>query len=88
MSLIQAPLYDDMDIQRDIEQNSIPTREVARLFPYVLLTFVLVWLWDYAKVAVAFVGAHWVIVLVLVIVGFGAYGAYGAYLEAQEKKNK
>lgn len=58
---------------------------VARLFPYVLLTFVLVWLWDYAKVAVAFVGAHWVIVLVLVIVGFGAYGAY---LEAQEKKNK
>lgn len=29
MSLIQAPLYDDMDIQRDIEQNSIPTREVA-----------------------------------------------------------
>ena len=58
---------------------------VARLFPYVLLTFVLVWLWDYAKVAVAFVGAHWVIVLVLVIVGFCAYGAY---LEAQEKKNK
>lgn len=58
---------------------------VARLFPYVLLTFVLVWLWDYAKVAVAFVGAHWVIVLVLVIVGFGAYGAY---LEAQEKKTK
>lgn len=58
---------------------------VARLFPYVLLTFVLVWLWDYAKVAVAFVGAHWVIVLVLVIVGFGAYGAY---LEVQEKKTK
>ena len=29
MSLMQAPLYDDMDIQRDIEQNSIPTREVA-----------------------------------------------------------
>lgn len=57
---------------------------VGRLFPYVLLTFVLVWLWDYVKVAVAFAGAHWVIVLVLVIVGFGAYGAY---LEAQEKKN-
>lgn len=29
MSLMQAPLYDDMDIQRDIEQNSMPTREVA-----------------------------------------------------------
>lgn len=29
MSLMQAPLYDDMDIQRDIESNSIPTREVA-----------------------------------------------------------
>lgn len=28
---------------------------------------------------------HWVIVLILVIVGFGAYGAY---LEAQEKKTK
>lgn len=23
MSLIQAPLYDDMDIQRDIEQNTL-----------------------------------------------------------------
>lgn len=29
MSLMQAPLYDDMDIQRDVEQNSMPTREVA-----------------------------------------------------------
>lgn len=32
-----------------------------------------------------FVIDHWVIVLILIIVGFGAYGAY---LEAQEKKNK
>lgn len=29
MSLMQAPLYNDIDIQRDIEQNSMPTREVA-----------------------------------------------------------
>lgn len=60
-----------------------------------LLWYLNIWLWTkflpwliVAVIVTSTVGwitDHWVIVLILVVVGFGAYGAY---LESQEKKAK
>lgn len=60
-----------------------------------LLWYFMGWMWQVAipwlivavivTSTIGWITDHWVIVLILVIVGFGAYGAY---LEAQEKKTK
>lgn len=60
-----------------------------------LLWYFMGWMWQVAipwlivavivTSSIGWITDHWVIVLILVIVGFGAYGAY---LEVQEKKTK
>lgn len=60
-----------------------------------LLWYFMGWMWQVAipwlivavivTSTIGWITDHWVIVLILVIVGFGAYGAY---LEVQEKKTK
>lgn len=60
-----------------------------------LLWYFMGWMWQVAipwlivavivTSTIGWITDHWVLVLIMVIVGFGAYGAY---LEAQEKKTK
>lgn len=60
-----------------------------------LLWYFMGWMWQVAipwlivavivTSTIGWITYHWVIVLIMVVVGFGAYGAY---LEYQEKKTK